>query len=263
MKISIVTATFNSGATLSDTLRSILAQTHTDFELIVADGGSTDNTADIVRQFAPQFGQRLRWFSEADRGLYDAMNKGIARATGDVIGILNSDDFYTDTHVLARVADALADPNIDACYGDVHYVAPADLHTMTRYYSSRPFRPWMMRLGFMPAHPSFYCRRTCYATHGTFDLSYRVAADFEQLLRLIFVHKIRTVYIPADFVTMRTGGVSTSGLKSHMAILRDHRRALQNHHVASALPLLLLRYVYKVGEVLCSRLQSSRSKRSK
>ena len=263
MKISIITATFNSGATLSDTLRSILAQTHTDFELIVADGGSTDNTADIVRQFAPQFGERLRWFSEPDHGLYDAMNKGIARATGDVIGILNSDDFYTDEHVLARVADALSDPNIDACYGDVHYVAPADLQTMTRYYSSRPFRPWMMRLGFMPAHPSFYCRRTCYATHGTFDLSYRVAADFEQLLRLIFVHKIRTVYIPADFVTMRTGGVSTSGLKSHMAILRDHRRALRNHHVASALPLLLLRYAYKVGEVLCSRLQSSRSKRSK
>ena len=262
MKISIVTATFNSGETLADTLRSILSQTHTDFELIVADGGSTDNTVDIIRQFAPQFGHRIHWFSEPDRGLYDAMNKGIARATGDVIGILNSDDFYTDTHVLTRVAEALADPQIDACYGDVHYVAPSDLHTMTRYYSSRPFRPWMMRLGFMPAHPSFYCRRTCYAAHGTFDLSYRVAADFEQLLRLIFVHKIRTVYIPADFVTMRTGGVSTSGLKSHLAILRDHRRALRNNHVASALPLLFLRYVYKVGEVLCSRLQNSHSARS-
>ena len=107
MKISIVTATYNSGATLSDTLRSILAQTHTDFEVIVADGGSTDNTADIVRQFAPQFGERLRWFSEPDRGLYDAMNKGIARATGEVVGILNSDDFYTDERVLARVAYAL------------------------------------------------------------------------------------------------------------------------------------------------------------
>lgn len=255
MKISIVTATYNSGATLADTLRSILAQTHTDFELIVADGGSTDNTADIVRQFAPQFGERLHWFSEPDRGLYDAMNKGIARATGEVVGILNSDDFYTDEHVLARVADALADPNIDACYGDVHYVAPGDLQTMTRYYSSRPFRPWMMRLGFMPAHPSFYCRRTCYAQHGTFDLSYTVAADFEQLLRLIFVHKIRTVYIPADFVTMRTGGASTSGLKSHLAILRDHRRALKTNRVASALPLLCLRYIYKVGEVVCSRLR--------
>ena len=124
MKISIVTATFNSGATLSDTLRSLLAQTHTDFELIVADGGSTDNTADIVREFASEFGERLRWFSEPDRGLYDAMNKGIARATGEVVGMLNSDDFYTDTHVLSRVADALADPQIDACYGDVHYVSP-------------------------------------------------------------------------------------------------------------------------------------------
>ena len=257
MKISIVTATYNSGATLSDTLRSILAQTHTDFEVIVADGGSTDNTADIVRQFAPQFGERLHWFSEPDRGLYDAMNKGIARATGEVVGILNSDDFYTDEHVLARVADALADPKNDACYGDVHYVAPGDLQMMTRYYSSRPFRPWMMRLGFMPAHPSFYCRRKCYAQYGTFDLSYTVAADFEQLLRLIFVHKIRTVYLPADFVTMRTGGASTSGLKSHLAILRDHRRALKSNRVASAFPLLCLRYVYKVGEVIYTRLRLS------
>ena len=260
MKISIVTATFNSGATLSDTLRSLLAQTHTDFELIVADGGSTDNTADIVREFASQFGERLRWFSEPDRGLYDAMNKGIARATGEVVGILNSDDFYTDTHVLSRVANALSDPQIDACYGDVHYVSPADLHTMTRYYSSRPFRPWMMRLGFMPAHPSFYCRRACYTQFGTFDLDYKVAADFEQLLRLIFVHKIRTVYVPADFVTMRTGGLSTSGWSSHLAILRDHRRALHQHHVTSAFPLLCLRYVYKVGEVLCTRFRRASGK---
>ena len=260
MKISIVTATFNSGATLSDTLRSLLAQTHTDFELIVADGGSTDNTADIIREFAPRFGERLRWFSEPDRGLYDAMNKGIARATGEVVGILNSDDFYTDERVLARVADALADPQIDACYGDVHYVAPGDLQTMTRYYSSRPFRPWMMRLGFMPAHPSFYCRRACYTQFGTFDLNYKVAADFELLLRLIFVHKIRTVYVPADFVTMRTGGLSTSGWRSHLAILRDHRRALHQHHVFSSFPLLCLRYVYKVGEVLCSRFRRASGK---
>ena len=260
MKISIVTATFNSGTTLSDTLRSLLAQTHTDFELIVADGGSTDNTADIIREFAPRFGKRLHWFSEPDRGLYDAMNKGIARATGEVVGILNSDDFYTDERVLARVADALADPQIDACYGDVHYVAPGDLQTMTRYYSSRPFRPWMMRLGFMPAHPSFYCRRACYTQFGTFDLNYKVAADFELLLRLIFVHKIRTVYVPADFVTMRTGGLSTSGWRSHLAILRDHRRALHRHHVFSAFPLLCLRYVYKVGEVLCSRFRRASGK---
>ena len=188
------------------------------------------------------------------------MNKGIARATGEVVGMLNSDDFYTDTHVLSRVANALADPQIDACYGDVHYVSPADLHTMTRYYSSRPFRPWMMRLGFMPAHPSFYCRRACYTQFGTFDLNYKVAADFEQLLRLIFVHKIRTVYVPADFVTMRTGGLSTSGWSSHLAILRDHRRALHQHHVTSAFPLLCLRYVYKVGEVLCSRFRRASGK---
>lgn len=255
MRISVITATYNSGRTIGDTLESVLRQTYSDVELIVVDGASRDDTMDVVRRYEPRFGGRMHWTSEPDRGIYDAMNKGIARATGDVIGILNSDDFYTSDTVLERVAEAMAGGDVDAVYGDIHYVRDGDLRRCVRYYSSRPFRRWMMRLGFMPAHPSFYCRREVYERCGTFDTTYRVAADFENLLRLIYVNRIRTCYLPADFVTMRTGGASTSGLSSHRQIMRDHLRALRSNGVWSCTPLLGLRYIYKIWEVGMSKLR--------
>lgn len=255
MRISVITATYNSGRTISDTLESVLRQTYSDVELIVVDGASHDDTMDVVRRYEPRFGGRLRWTSEPDRGIYDAMNKGIARATGDVIGILNSDDFYTSDTVLERVAEAMAGGDVDAVYGDIHYVRDGDLHKCVRYYSSRPFRRGLMRLGFMPAHPSFYCRREVYERCGTFDTTYRVAADFENLLRLIYVNRIKTRYLPVDFVTMRTGGASTSGLSSHRQIMRDHLRALRSNGVWSCTPLLGLRYIYKIWEVGMSKLR--------
>ena len=255
MRISVITATYNSGRTISDTLESVLRQTYSDVELIVVDGASRDDTMDVVRRYEPRFGGRMHWTSEPDRGIYDAMNKGIARATGDVIGILNSDDFYTSDTVLERVAEAMAGGDVDAVYGDIHYVRDGDLHKCVRYYSSRPFRRGLMRLGFMPAHPSFYCRREVYERCGTFDTTYRVAADFENLLRLIYVNRIRTRYLPVDFVTMRTGGASTSGLSSHRQIMRDHLRALRSNGVWSCTPLLGLRYIYKIWEVGMSKLR--------
>lgn len=255
MRISVITATYNSGRTIGDTLESVLRQTYKDVELIVVDGASRDDTMDVVRRYEPRFGGRLHWTSEPDRGIYDAMNKGIARATGDVIGILNSDDFYTSDTVLERVAEAMAGGDVDAVYGDIHYVRDGDLRRCVRYYSSRPFRRWMMRLGFMPAHPSFYCRREVYERCGTFDTTYRVAADFENLLRLIYVNHIKTRYLPVDFVTMRTGGASTSGLSSHRQIMRDHLRALRSNGVWSCTPLLGLRYIYKIWEVGMSKLR--------
>ena len=255
MRISVITATYNSGRTIGDTLESVLRQTYSDVELIVVDGASRDDTMDVVRRYEPRFGGRMHWTSEPDRGIYDAMNKGIARATGDVIGILNSDDFYTSDTVLERVAEAMAGGDVDAVYGDIHYVRDGDLHKCVRYYSSRPFRRGLMRLGFMPAHPSFYCRREIYERYGTFDTTYRVAADFENLLRLIYVNRIKTRYLPVDFVTMRTGGASTSGLSSHRQIMRDHLRALRSNGVWSCTPLLGLRYIYKIWEVGMSHLK--------
>ena len=194
--------------------------------------------------------------SEPDQGIYDAMNKGIRMCRGEVVGLLNSDDFYTSPHVLATLAKTIEDSRVDAVYGDVHYVASNDVSKMVRYYSSRPFRPWMMRLGFMPAHPSFYCRREVYQQYGLFDIQYKVAADFEQLLRLIFIHRITTAYVPLDCVTMRVGGASSSGLQSHRRILSDHLRAFRQHHVYTNVFLLSLRYLYKMTECLTTRSKS-------
>lgn len=254
MKISIITATYNSGKTVGDTLKSVLAQTYHDYELLVVDGASKDNTLEVVKKMEPLFEGRMRYISEPDKGIYDAMNKGIRMATGDVIGILNSDDFYTSDDALACIAWTLENEKVDAVYGDIHYVDDEDLKKCVRYYSSKPFRRWMMRFGFMPAHPSFYCRKEVYEKYGAFDAeNYRVAADFENLLRLIFVNKIKTHYISKDFVTMRTGGASNSGLESHKRIMRDHLKALKKNGVYSNIFLLGLRYLYKIGEILKSK----------
>lgn len=254
LKISIITATYNSGKTVGDTLKSVLAQTYHDYELLVVDGASKDNTLEVVKKMEPLFEGRMRYISEPDKGIYDAMNKGIRMATGDIIGILNSDDFYTSDDALACIAWTLENEKVDAVYGDIHYVDDEDLKKCVRYYSSKPFRRWMMRLGFMPAHPSFYCRKEVYEKYGAFDAeNYRVAADFENLLRLIFVNKIKTHYISKDFVTMRTGGASSSGLESHKRIMRDHLKALKKNGVYSNIFLLGLRYLYKIVEILKSK----------
>ncbi len=247
MTISIITATFNSGATLRDTFESVLAQTYKDIEYIVVDGKSKDNTIEIIKEYEPKFNGSMRWISEPDKGIYDAMNKGIVMATGDVIGILNSDDFYTDTTILEKVAKEIE--NVDAVYGDIHYVNDGDLTKCVRYYSSKSFRLWKMRLGFMPAHPSFYCRRAVYSRYGLFDTDFKVAADFEQLLRLIYINKIFTKYLPIDFVTMRTGGASSSGLQSHKKIIRDHMLAYKKNGVYSNYFLEGIRYLYKLCEI--------------
>lgn len=255
MKISIITAAYNCAATIRDTIESVLKQTYSDIEYIVIDGNSQDETVAILREYEPRFNGRMRWISEPDKGIYDAMNKGIRMASGDIVGLLNSDDFYTDSHVLDRVVAGIG--QVDAVYGDVHYVHPDRLDRCVRYYSSRLFRRWMMRLGFMPAHPSFYCRRDVYERFGVFDTSFEVAADFESLLRFIFLHRIQAKYIPADFVTMRTGGASSSGWTSHKKILRDHMAAYRKNGMYSDYFLEGLRYLYKLGEMALHTLKSA------
>lgn len=249
MKISVITATYNSAATIADTIESLLGQDYTDWEHVIADGGSTDGTLDIIQSYADRYRGRLSLVSEPDRGIYDAMNKGISRVTGDVVGILNSDDFYTATDVLTTVAGVLSDAATDAVYADIAYVGE-DKMQMVRYYSSARFKRWKMRLGFMPAHPSFYCRTGLYKRHGTFDTTYRIAADFENLLRLIYLGKARCRYVPRQFVTMRTGGASTSGYASHRRIFAEHMRAYRANGVYSGWFLDWLRYPFKVAELI-------------
>ena len=253
MKISIITATYNSAATVKDTFNSVLAQTYNDIEYIVVDGLSKDNTVEIIKEYEPLFGGKMRWISEKDKGLYDAMNKGIAMATGDVVGILNSDDFYTSNDALAVIAGTMKDKSIDAVYGDIHFVNVDDLNKCVRYYSSAIFKRSLMRIGLMPAHPSFYCKREVYTKYGALDTRYKIGADFESLLRYIFVNRIKTQYIKKDFVTMRTGGASTEGFSSRWQIMKDHLKAMKANGVYSNFLLLCMRYPYKIYELVVSK----------
>ncbi len=253
-KISLITITYNSEKTLVDTIQSVLNQTYPNIEYIIVDGASKDNTVSIIKEYEPYFGERMKWISEPDKGLYDAMSKGIRMATGDVVGILNSDDFFTSKEVLQQVANAfIQDEKPDAVYGDVHFVHPEDLNKCVRYYSSKVFRRSLMKLGFMPAHPSFYLRRECFEKYGLYKTDYKIAADFEFLLRVIYKEKIKTQYLPIDMVTMRTGGASTSGIKSHLKIMKEHLRAFRENGIYTNMLLLSLRYFYKIYEVIKSK----------
>ena len=248
MKISIITATYNSEKTLRNTLENILGQTYQDYESIIVDGASKDGTMDLVREFEPRFQGRMKWISEPDKGIYDAMNKGIRMASGDVVGLLNSDDFYTSNDVLETIAKTFEGSDIDACYGDIHYVNDNDLEKCVRYYSSAKFTPKRMMYGYIPAHPSFYCRKEVYQKYGLFDTSFKIAADFEQLLRLIYVEKIKTEFIPKDFVTMRTGGASNASISSRIAIMKEHLRGFKKNGIRNNCFRLSLRYFSKLLE---------------
>lgn len=262
MKISVITATWNSGKTIGDTLRSVLNQSYTNVEHIIKDGGSKDDTLAICNDYEKHFytnedkGRTIRILSDKDKGIYDAMNQGIKAATGDVIGILNSDDFYTSDDVLARVAEEFEkNPELEAVYGDIHFVKDENLKKCTRYFSSRYFRPWALRFGFMPAHPSFYVRREVYDKYGLYDLDFRTSSDFEMMVRLFVKEKIRSKYINKDFVTMRAGGESTAGLEAKRKVNRDIAGSLKKHGVYSNQFFQSLRYLWRIGEILYTKIK--------
>ena len=249
MTVSIITAAYNGATTIEDTIKSVLWQTYADIEYIVKDGGSTDGTLEICRRYEPMFNGRMRIISEKDDGMYDAMNIGIEAATGDVVGILNSDDFFTTDDAVKCIVDTFEKKDTDAIYGDVHYVEADDLNRCVRYYSSKPFQRWTMRLGFMPAHPTFYVKKGVYEKYGMFDTSYKIAADFDNVLRLIYINRIKTAYVDRDLVTMRAGGASNANYKNRMQIMRDHLASLKKHGIYSNAFIMSFRYIYKIYEV--------------
>ena len=249
MKISLITVTYNSDKTLCDTINSVLAQTYKDIEYIIIDGLSKDKTVDIIREYEPLFAGRMKWISEKDNGLYDAMNKGIQMATGDVVGILNSDDFFTSNDVIEKVVAGFT-KDTDAVYGDIHFVSSNNLQRCVRYYSSKIFKRRLMKMGFIPAHPSFYCRKECFEKLGYYKTGYKIAADFDLLLRFIYVHQIRIKYLPVDMVTMRLGGASTDGWKSRLVMMNEHLRSFKENEVKTNYFWLSLRYLYKITEYI-------------
>ncbi len=253
MKMSIVTVTYNSASTLRDTIESVLAQTYKNIEYIVVDGLSKDNTMDIVREYEPRFNGRMRYVSEKDSGLYDAMNKGIKMATGEVVGIINSDDFYHRKDIIQLVAETMSDKRVQAVYGDVRFVNPNDLKTTVRYYSSRIFRPSLFRYGFMPAHPTFFTYKRFFDEFGYYKLNYKIAADYELLVRFLYGHAVQAQYMQTDFMKMRTGGVSTASVKSNILLNKEIVRACKENGVWTCFPMLMFKYFIKVFELFFTR----------
>lgn len=246
--ISIITATYNSAETINDTIKSVLCQTNKDFEYIIVDGGSTDETIDIVKSYESEFSGRLKWVSEKDKGIYDAMNKGIKMASEDIIGILNSDDYYTSDDILQTIADAFKCQNVDAIYGDIHFIKDGLPDKCVRYYSSRLFSPFWLRFGFMPAHPSFYCKREVFDKSGLYRLDYKIGSDYEMMVRLFRKHKISSRYVPKDFVTMRTGGASNSNLQSRLTLIKEDVKACRDNGIYTNELFICLKFLYKIFE---------------
>jgi len=211
MRISIITVVLNAATTIEDTLHSVAEQRYPDVEHIVVDGASSDGTIDLIRRHQNHL---ARFVSEPDRGIYDAMNKGIELARGEVIGFLNAGDIYANANVLQWVAETLADPDVDACYADLVYVDAKDTRKVVRYWRSRPYETGLFRTGWMPAHPTFFVKRKIYERYGKFDLDFQFQSDFDLTMRFLEVERIRSVYVPKIFVRMRTGGATNAKLSN-------------------------------------------------
>lgn len=213
MKISIVTVSYNAQTTIVDTISSVARQSYPDVEHIIVDGGSTDATIELVKSNSTRV---VKLISERDNGLYDAMNKGIACATGDIIGFLNADDLYSDEQVLSRVANVFKDTTIEACYGDLVYVAADNTQRIVRTWRAGKFARKKMYNGWMPPHPTFFVRRDCYLRNDWYRTDMGSSADYELMLRYILCCKIKVVYVPYTLVCMRAGGISNATFRNRI-----------------------------------------------
>lgn len=254
MKISIITATFNSASTLEDTLRSVLSQTYEDYELIIKDGSSKDKTLEIAKDYESQFAGRLKIISCPDKGIYDAMNQGVAAALGDVIGILNSDDMYYDDQVLQRIADAMSDESVGCVYGHLKFVDERDTNKVVREWIGTQYPKNGFRKGWHPAHPTFYARRRLFEEYGSFDTSFDVSADFELMLRFIEKHGVQSKLIPYYLVKMRMGGESTGSIKNIIKGNRNILRAFEKNGFKKPPFYVVKRLAPKVLGVLKTKL---------
>lgn len=254
MKVSIITVAYNSAETIADTIESVLSQTYRDIDYWIIDGVSKDNTIDIVKEYEAKSEGRLHWVSEKDKGIYDAMNKGIAHCTGDVIGILNSDDFFTSHDVIEKMVNAFeANPHTDIIYGDVHFVKEDNLKKCVRYYSGRIFTPALIRFGFIAPHPSFYIRKEIFEQYGVYDPNYKISADYELIARFCHIHRITRKYIHLDFVTMRIGGASTKNIKARILGTEEDLIACKKLGIYSNKLMIYCKYFIKSIESLLIR----------
>ena len=250
MKVSVITAVFNSKQHIGDCIKSVVSQTYPDIEHIIIDGGSTDGTVDIIKNYREGIS---RWISEPDKGLYDALNKGIRLATGDVIGFLHADDIYADASVIGKVAAAMSRSNADSCYGDLLYVDKNNPERIIRYWKSRPYEKGMFGRGWMPPHPTFFVRKEIYERYGSFNTDFRIASDYELMLRFLEKEKISTWYIPEVLIKMRTGGASNRSLKNMVIKTTEDYKAWRVNHLRKKFYTIPFKNLSKIPQFFVRR----------
>jgi glycosyltransferase involved in cell wall biosynthesis len=249
MKVSVITACYNSARTIADTIRSVSSQSYRNIEHVVVDGGSRDGTLDII---AARRASIAKLIPGPDNGIYDALNKGLAESSGDIIGFLHSDDIYADDDVIECVAQEFSAHPLDAVYGDLAYIRNDDLDRIVRVYYSGRFRPSRIAWGWMPAHPALFLARKVFDTFGRFKTDYTIAGDFEFVARIFSTPGFKYRYLPKVLVKMRMGGVSTKGWKSTVTLNREVLRACRENGIDSNYLKILSKYPAKALEFLFS-----------
>lgn len=252
MKVSIITVCFNSERHLKCAIESVLSQDYDDVEYIIVDGKSSDGTLAIIREYADK-NEFIKWVSEPDTGIYDAMNKGIRLATGDIVGILNSDDMYANTEVLSDVVEKFASAKTQCVFADVRFVRESDTTKTIRYYSSANFTPKKFKYGFMPAHPTFFTYRSNFARYGFYQIDYHIAADYELLIRFLHTNGLSYEYINKPLIIMRLGGVSTKSFRSNVLLNKEIVRGCAENGIKTNMAILSLKYFKKVRELIVTR----------
>ena len=246
LKISIITAVYNRESTIERCVLSVLNQKYQNIEYIIVDGLSTDGTLDVLRKFD---GQITKLVSEKDLGIYDALNKGLSMATGDVIGFLHSDDYYANDSVVDTIAGALDSNDCDLIYADLDFFHQNTPEKSMRFYSSSFFKPWMMRFALQPAHPTVYARKALYDRVGNFNLAYKISADFDWLVRSFVLANCKSKYLKFTFVKMQMGGASTGGIKAVIRHNAEDLKILKSHGIYSNWIFVALKYTYKIFQL--------------
>lgn len=250
MKISIITTTFNSEKTIEETLQSVLSQKYEEFEHIIVDGASKDKTMEIVKKYEDQYKGKMKYISESDKGIYDAMNKGIEMATGDIIGLLNSDDKYANDGVLNTIAQTIKEKECDGVHGNLLYM---DEETMTK-----PQRKWItkstnIKTGNVTAHPTLYLKREVYDKLGLYDLKYRVVSDYDFMVKLLTDKSIKLEHINEYLIHMRLGGASSAGLKGYLYNLKESYQILKDNKIKFAAIICVIRIIKTIWQMITAK----------
>lgn len=247
MKISVITASYNNADTIGDTIRSVLSQDYQDIEYIIIDGASSDDTLKIIEKYKSRIS---RIVSEKDSGIYFALNKGIDLATGDVIAFLHADDLYPNEKILSQVMRIFSEKKADSVYGDLHYVDRKDTSKVLRNWKSGEYKDGLFLQGWMPPHPAFFLKKSCYEKFGNFNTSFVTAADYELMLRMLHKNKITTQYLPETLVKMRTGGTSNVSISNRIRANREDRRAWKVNGLTQGIFTLIRKPLSKLKQFL-------------